>query len=391
MFFNVAPTADTRFPNNNEFGWAVFNCDQGWERFETADGAIFAKGYADNTSLSKLADQFDQANEHYGNFCLVKIADDIQITHSKYRSFPLSYHGSSITNLYVDSGTRVWANRQLKVDSSWQSSLLYSRPPLPAIESISLDQAVDQIFDLLVNNIRQFVVTHNPNIKLFCSGGVDTTLLYALFRYINYPIELIVEEHWESDYFLTNNQTALDKLWGYSQLHHWSSPTWLATGSCGDEYFLRGPEVIARLTAWHNINFSEVIEKASDHYHYQHFNKYQDLWKNTWANRNKLKQDYPSTAFLHAQILNILSNDHQHWHLGNTITYTPFNNLDIAKILLQLNISDLMSQFTDASITKLLIQKVDSTLCSVVSSFKNHNPTQNLAKLMEFHTQQLSH
>ena len=391
MFFNITPTSDTRFPNNIDCGWAVFNCDQGWQRFEITDGVIFAKGYANNTSLVTLVDQFDHADDYYGNFCLVKVADDIRLTHSKYRSFPLSYHGSSITNLYVDSGTQVWANQKLKVNSSWQPSLLHSKPPMPATGSITLDQAIDQIFDLLVNDVKQFVTTYNPIIKLFCSGGVDTTLLYALFHYIDYPIELIFKEHWESDHFSDKNQTALDKFWGYSQMHHWNSPTWLATGSCGDEYFLRGPEVIARLTAWHDINFAEIINNASNHYHHYHFKKYQNLWNNAWANKNALKHDYPSSIFLHAQILNILSNDHQHWHLGNTITYTPFNNLDIAKILLQLNIGDLMLQFTNASITKSLIQKVDSKLYAVVSNFKNHDAAQNLSKLVEFHSGQLSH
>jgi hypothetical protein len=385
MFFNIAPTVDTRFPNNIECGWAFFNCDHGWERFETTDGVIFAKGYASNINLSKLVDRFDQANQYDGNFCLVKIGNNIQITHNKYRSFPLSRYPSSITNLYTNGGTQVWTNQRLTVDSTWQSNLLYDQLPQPATQSITLAQAIDQIFELLVNDITQFVKIYNPDIKLFCSGGVDTTLLYALFHYIKYPIELVIGPHWDSDYFSTENQDELSKFWGYSQLHHWNSSTWLATGSCGDEYFLRGPAVIAMLTAWHDINFTEVLAKSSDHYHYYHFNKYQDVWNTARSTNNKLKHDYPLMANLHAQILNILSNDHQHWHLGNTLTYTPFNNLDIAKILLQVNIDDLMLQFTDALITKLLIQKVDPTLCSVVSTFKNHNSFQNLAKLTEFH------
>jgi hypothetical protein len=391
MFFNIAPTVDAQFPNNIECNWAFFNCDHGWKRFETTDGAIFAKGYADNISLDKLVDQFDQANNYHGNFCLVKIGNDIQITHNKYRSFPLIYHSSGITNLYTDSGTQIWANQQLKVDSLWQSNISYGPALLPTIGSITLAQAIDQIFELLVRDIKQLVTTYRPKIKLFCSGGVDTTLLYALFHHINYPVELVIEEHWESDYFSINNQTELNKFWGYSQLHHWNSPTWLATGSCGDEYFLRGPAVIAMITAWHDINFSEILEASSNHYHYHHFSKYHAMWNNTWLNKHKLKQDYPLIDDLYVQVLNVLSNDHQHWHLGNTITYTPFNNLDIAKILLQVDINDLMLQFTDASITKSLIQKVDPELCSIVSTFKNYAASQNLPKLVDFHTKQLSH
>jgi hypothetical protein len=64
MFFNITPTVDTRFPNNLECGWAVFNCDHGWERIETTDGVIFAKGYATDISLLNLVDQFEQANQY---------------------------------------------------------------------------------------------------------------------------------------------------------------------------------------------------------------------------------------------------------------------------------------------------------------------------------------
>lgn len=391
MFFNITPTVDTRFPNNINCNWAVFNCDNGWKKFDVADGVIFGKGYANRISLDELINYFEFAHTYDGNFCLVKFnKDSFKITHSKYRSFPLAYSNQTVTNLYIDNLMSVWANQRITVDNNWKIDLLFDTIIQPYTQLISIDQAVDQIFQLLIADLTNFVKNNKPNIKLFCSGGVDTTLLYALFRHINYPVELITNEHLEEDNFIKFNHTQLNKFWGYSQMHHWLYSTWLATGSCGDEYLLRGPAVISMLTAWHDINFSEILNNSPTHYHYYHFKKYQSSWDNDWQNRNNLKHEYPTIDRLHRQILNILSNDHQHWHLGNTMTYTLFNNLELVKILLQVNINDLVAQFTDAAITKSLIHRVNPELCSAVSTYKNYNNQENLNKLLIFH-QKLSH
>ena len=42
--------------------------------------------------------------------------------------------------------------------------------------------------------------------------------------------------------------------------------------------------------------------------------------------------------------------DHQHWHLENTLTFTPFKDIEITKLILQLAPEDLIKHFKDAVI-----------------------------------------
>jgi hypothetical protein len=88
---------------------------------------------------------------------------------------------------------------------------------------------------------------------------------------------------------------------------------------------------------------------------------------------------------LNKQILNILINDHQHWHLGNTLTWTPFKDIEIAKILLQCPIEDLLPQFLDARLTKDLIIDYNPDIIDYLSKYKNHNNKENLYMLSEYY------
>jgi hypothetical protein len=197
--------------------------------------------------------------------------------------------------------------------------------------------------------------------------------------------ELVTNEYYEPDQFTTENQSALDKFWAYKQIHHWTEPAWLATGSHGDEYFLRGPAVIAMLTSWHNINFGELLMDNPNCYHYHHFNKYSELWKDSWNNRHQLQKEYPTIDLLNRQILNILVNDHQHWHLGNTLTWTPYMDIKIPKILLQCPIDELIPQFLDGRLSKDLIIDYNPDIIDYLSQYKNYNGKENLPKLYEYH------
>jgi hypothetical protein len=389
MFFNISPDLDSQFPNNHNHGFAFFNCDNGWEKYTTNHDIVYAKGYADDVPLAGLIDQFEHAGEHTGNFCLIKFGDCIEIQHNKTRSFPLRYNLQQVTNLYP--GENIWADSKVTIHQPWQISVEHCLLDLSMPDQVlTIDQAENAIFDLLNKRIQNFFAHSSANLQLFVSGGIDTLLLYALLSANKCPFTLLpVEEHYDADMFTTNNQMHLDLFWAYKQIHHWKEPTWLATGSCGDEYLLRGPATIAMLTAWHDIDFAEIIQSNPETYHYRHFMKYLDLWKDTWNNRAQLKVEYPTQKLLNQQILNCLVNDHQHWHLGNTLTWTPYNDINLVKILLCCDINELIPQFIDGRLSKNIIAKIDNQLLSALSQYKNYNTQENISKLFEYHTKNL--
>jgi len=362
MFFSVGTSIDHRFPNNYQINNLWINCDNGWTRIDTT----FYKGY-DN------------------NYCKIIVdTSTATINHSNPRSFPIWYQEGMVTN--IDSTlTPVWTDDIVTISRSGKISITKNKLPIVVPRNkLTIFQAQEQIRQRLDKQITQV-----PNdIKLFCSGGLDTLLLYAMLAK-RHPFELIIDEHYEQDEFTKNNQTQLNKFWGYKQIHHWIKSTWLATGSHGDEYFLRGPAVIAMLTAWHDINFGELLANNPNCYHYYHFNKYSELWTNSWNNRKQLQKEYPSIELLNRQIMNILVNDHQHWHLGNTLTWTPFKDIEIARILLQCPINELIPQFLDGRLSKDLIIDYNPDIIDYLSQYKNHNPKENIPKLAEYHAKSM--
>ena len=73
-------------------------------------------------------------------------------------------------------------------------------------------------------------------------------------------------------------------------------------------------------------------------------------------------------------------NDWQHWHIGNTLTWTPLRDLDIYKMFLRLEPKDAVGQVMDSFISMGLIERNCPGLSNTISDQKNTgNYLKNLA------------
>jgi len=366
VFFSIATQPDFRFDNRVEHLGLWINFDQGWQVTQQE----LYKGYSSNHCRLVL--------EHNG----------VCITHSEPRSFPVWFKHGFISNLYCGLDKQAFVRDHLHMDPDgrivWTPRDLDLSVPS---DTITMDQALNLICDRLDTAVQDLKQHDHPPLRLFCSGGLDTFLIYAMLKHHQVEFELLSTEHFETDDFTTHNQPALDHYWSYrqQQLHHWNHPAWLVTGGCGDEYFLRGPAVIAMLTAWHDIDFQSLLQANCSQYHYHHFNKYQQLWQTSWQQRQQLQCQYPTRQQLLQQIMDNLANDHQHWHLGHTITWTPLKDIEIARILLQLDMDDLVPQFLDGAVTKRVIEHYCAPVLDFVSTYKNHNTQEHLSEFLRWH------
>ena len=388
MFFSITQEPDSRFPNHHKLHHAWFNSDAGWH---CVDQHTFYKGYADTADMATVVRNFDQAGSHTGNYAVIRFdRDKILLRHNRNRSFKLWHNNSCVTNLpgIADVKT-VWASHEVHVMADWTQTLHRIETDNQVLEnSLTWDQAQDQVRDILDHAVRDFFANNSPRMRLYYSGGVDTLLLYSLLMRHGQPFDLITYTHYEQDEFVSRNQENLNSFWNYKQIHHWREPAWLATGSHGDEYLLRGPEVIAMLTSWHDINFAEVMADCDDHYHARYFAKHETLWQDHWNRRHQFQDRYPSQHQLHAYIIDFLLNDYQYLHLGNTLTWTPYRNINLVRTLLQVDIHELMPQFTNAALTQQLIAHTDPALLQALSRFKNWNSTENIGFLEKYHENQ---
>jgi hypothetical protein len=386
MFFSVGTNPDTRFSIHHHVGKQVVSCDSGWERFGSRNGIILAKGYADNLTLASLAAGFDSADLQNGNFTLIRILDNVEIKHNRHRGYPLYQTDKGITNLKGtdDIIRNIWANEQVSLVND-EVVVTSGLEDFKIENSISYDTAVELCASILNTSISSYYYTNKPQIKLFCTGGLDTLLMYALLTKNSVPFELIDYEHYDNDIFTETNTAALNQYWGYTQIHHWTEPTVLATGSCGDEYLLRGPNTISLLTAWHDINLLDIIKNRPDAYHHKYFLKHAKVFEDAWNSREWLREQFPNFDLLKEHVYSMLANDHQHWHLGNTTTFTPFKNLDLVKTLLRVDVTELIEQFVDGKLSKDIIAGCDPKLVSLLSPYKNFDNKQVIPEIVSYH------
>ena len=200
------------------------------------------------------------------------------------------------------------------------------------------------------------------------SGGIDTLTLYSFLKKFTKNFELVDYEYKKWTHFYKHNwHEHIKKYWAYNQIHTWGEePTTLITGACGDEYMLRGPATIKYLIDYYDIDFISLLKKNKDCYHYDYFMKEKNI--DIFKQEKKVFAHKKDMIFY---ILNILINDHQHWHLDNTICFTPFKNIELPNIVMNLEKDILIEQMLDAKINKDLILKNNPDDLQLLSKYKN--------------------
>lgn len=353
MFFAISKSRDLRFPNHTVLGDWIVSHDDGW----SCDNNRISKGIANNW-LAIIVDN-----------------NKLRLNHGKYRSFPLWWNveTQTLTNLN-GTGEQLWADSLVALTTD---SLEKTHTDVIGdidTSEVTVEHAIASIKDILLESV---AIKTPEHLKLFLTGGIDTLLLLALLKHTgSHDYEYIGSEHLDYDWFVNNNFETIKNLhWGYKQMHHWADPSCLISGCPGDEFFVRGPAAIALWCAWHNIDFIKHLNTAEPGYHTGYFLKEENLqlFVDAYKNRGQLQKDYPTKEEFNRQILNMLVNDHQHWHLGNTLTWTPYLDLEIPKLILRLSDKDLLDHFVNATINKHLISQLDPSVIGMLSTTKNAN------------------
>lgn len=374
MFFSISKQKDTRFLNHQLIGNFYFSHDDGWDISENS----FFKGYK-------------TPNISHGNWTEVFLTDSegIKLSHDELRSYPLWWDNENkiLTNLN-GNGERIWAdgNITIKSDSTVE---IQKTELLPVMDDthVKSDDFVKWVIKNLTQKLEEFNnVYGNENLKLFPTGGIDTGTLLALLKYNNKTskVDILKHEYFYYDNFCDKNiEFIQDEYWAYKQIHHWKEKCFLLSGACGDEFWFRGPQIISLWAAWHGINLIELLQKHEG-YHVNYFLKQKNIhiFQKSFNNRHKIQEIYPTYESLKTQILNINANDHQHWHLNKTLTWTPFKDLEIINKILSLSFDDIIGQIVDANLNKKVIKEMAPDVLNTISDTKNFNSRDRLRNIL---------
>lgn len=373
MFFSISKQKDARFLNHQPLGSFYFSHDNEWQ----IDKNSFFKGYR-------------TPNVSHGNWTEIYLTDsgEIKVFHDILRSYPLWWDEENkvLTNLN-GSGERIWADETITIKSD-------NTPKIKKTELLNfVDDTLkksDDFTNWVVENLSQklidFIDTYgNESLKFFLTGGIDTGTIFALLKYNNKTsnIDMLKHEYFYYDEFLNKNIKVIqNNHWAYNQIHHWDYKCFLLSGACGDEFWFRGPYIISLWAAWHDVDLIKLLQKHKG-YHVGYFLKEKNIhiFEENFKNRHKLQEIYPTYQSLRHQILNINANDNQHWHLNNTITWTPFKDLEITNKILSLPFDDIIDQIIDAKLNKNVINAMSPDVLNGISDTKNVNNRKNLKNI----------
>jgi hypothetical protein len=375
MFFSISKTNETNFPNQIQLGDLVANLDMGWEKLVTPDRIIIYKGYAIEQPLKNLITQIVTSNEPkiLGNFCLIdyhRKTAQTRILHGQERSFPLFVKPNGAINNIDPSGQVISADCLISLDSNLNQTKNYYDLIGLIDTDISKEQDIlDAVYDIIEHSVKEFLRHNQKPLKIFLSGGIDSMLVFSFIKKLTDQYEIIAGNHIDFDYFWCHNGPTIQRhFWAYAQIHHWRDQTVLSSGAPGDEFMLRSPMTGNLYLMHHGTSIMQELLKWGHCLHAQYFMrpKMQELFEQQRS--SKLITDRKQ---FFKQLCDINLNDMQHWHIGNTLTFTPLRDIRIFKLLLQLPLESAIAQILDSSISRKLIARNDADLLNYLSVDKN--------------------
>lgn len=382
MFFHIGQQPKENFPEHRTLGSFSVSTDPGWHQVSLGHYDIIYKGYADSGLLAFILDKIVQQKEPMltGNFCAF-VYDNVQkkllIKTDRYRSFPIYIGDGTVTNL-IPADRVGWTNSLISINSDWS----IAEDKFNVIGKFSTDEStIDQIDQLITKKIGQFARYNTRTVKVFLSGGVDTLLVYSYIRRLGIPHELVWSSHIDHDDFWLANHNDIQKYWAYSQIHYWQDPCTLASGAPGDEFMLRSPKTANMYLLHQGASIPELLKQNPNVLHREYFlrRKHLDLFA------QQLLDFRPEDQLtVNWNMCNILVNDWQHWHIGNTLTWTPLRDVELFKLFLQLPRDLARAQIMDSAVSRQLIEQNVPGLTTVISDQKNSgNYMKNLVALLK--------
>lgn len=368
MFFCISNQHHDNFSLHWTVGNIHIDTDDGWKAQQHDSKLFVYKGYLDQGRLDQQYTTVDSSQ--LGNFCVIvidQLEKTIKLTADRYRSFPIYVKNQqAITNLAPLEKT-IWTDSVVNADFDLNITE-HKVDVIDYVDSTELNYktVLEQVDNILFERTKNFVDDNDLPLKMFLSGGVDTLLVYSYLVRVGAEFELVDYNHVDHDYFWRANSDVIKQYWGYNQIHHWRHPCVLASGTPGDEFMLRSPTTANLFLLRHGTSIPQLLEQYPNCLHHAYYSQSKMLELFVQQSTSQDTDDYT--------LCNIVANDWQHWHLGNTLTWTPLRDLEIFKLLLRLPLPHAINQIMNSEFSKFLIERNAPGTTRFLSDQKNTGP-----------------
>ena len=309
--------------------------DQGWSR----EDDYFFKGIS-------------------SSWCKIYFNGPIRIETNKFRDFPVYHDGACLSNFnkleHVVPVDGIPSIDEGKVEISYIKDFY---PKIPN-DQLSFTDCKDILYDAVIENIGTFVANNKKETMMPDQNGVDTLLVRSAFDHIGADYQLFSFDRRPKLSSLGNHLSK--SFWGFSQVPEYNDKV-VVSGFYGDEWILRNPYYAHVLLSNRGIPITEIFDSTEDCYMKKYFETY----------RNKCSVPSDKSR---EELLTQICNDFQIWHLNDTMFLSPLKH-ETLLTLLAADSETIVSQVTNATLSKAVIESLNPNLLDKLDAHKNqHDP-----------------
>ena len=377
MFFQISKSKNEKFPNcirlNHKF---CVNLDNDWQIIKDKNNLIIFKGLIDCEDLTLESIK----NEKKGSYtAIVDDGDNIYVLHDQLRAYPLFYNTEKtiITNLYQEDIydrdryelKKIYSDNTLRINKDGKIIINHIKTPYNIPDKkYQLNEAVEKINNILNNSISTFCKKNNRPIKINLTGGFDSLLIYSVLKKKNIDFEILDFEYKEWDYFYMNNTSNILKTQPlFSRASMWKNESnVIATGYHGDQIFIREVWLLILFCRLNDIQYNDIKNNFKTSYMYENF------IKNEQSNIPLIKDCYAiDKKKIIGKMFSFVRAADFMWHIDKTYYWSPLKDLEIMKIILNLNTNDVIDNAFNCTIQRKLLEINYPEVLDLVSEKKN--------------------
>jgi len=334
--------------------------DDGWNFKSDNTNSFWSKGYSTECNIH---DSFIDIINGYvprGLWTVIHYNGiEYKVYHSLLRGYPLYFKDKEVTNL-----------PNLK---DFQRHINVPEVSLND-DPLSLDEAVNQIQNILEENILGFHQYNDARLNVLFSGGLDTVIVWALIDKLSIPYDFDVSisnikspELLKALGRIREYETPLTEhisknVWSYEITSLRKNINWYSTGFYSEIMTLRSMPAFAIIAGYYNKTVYDFISESD--YVYSFLQRKRDIF-------DKVYNAPVDEISLKERLVKMIFSDYQMWHIDNNFHFSPFYDIRIAQVAYRLSIDDLIVNSRHGTIQRMIIERTNPQLLKLVSDKKN--------------------
>lgn len=318
--------------NKNDIGngWQLF-LDDGW----TEQSGVFYKGIG-------------------SSWCRIHTDTHVHIETNQLRDFPIYHDDDSVSN-FIKLQHDVPVDGVVHVDGKIRIEFQKDFYPEKSEDPLSFQECHKILFDTLIENVSSFDTQNNRPVLIPVQNGIDTLTVRSVFDHLGVKYQTF--DLCDRPKFSRLGEKLFDENWGFKQVME-ASGSVIVTGFHGDEYVLRNPYYVNALLHDRGVDLLDAIQKTGDSYMTKYILSY-----------GRTLEKYKNID--HDKLLSMICNDFQIWHLNDTYFFSPLKDVRLLGLLNADN-QTVLSQITNAGLSRSIIERCNPKLMGLIDAEKNH-------------------